>query len=143
MVSRTLKVIMSLTSVLALTVLPPSGLEAAPLPNCPPLLKVSQTGQSVPEHWNQVPFAGTQRLARITFRVSTDPGELRPDDERNIDGQRVLVWNVEGMKGLEQVCEYTGTLVRLVRPVSGVVKRCQVGIDTATPGSLSVSSRCD
>src|SRR5436309_3299050 len=112
MVSPTSKVIMSLTLVLSVTVLPTSGSEAAPLPICPPLLKVSQTGQSVPEDWNQVPFAGTQRLARITFRLSTDTGELRPDDERDVHGQRVLVWNVEGMKGLEQVCEYTGTLVR-------------------------------
>jgi hypothetical protein len=142
MVSRILKVIAILSAVCIFAMLAPSYFKAAALPECPQLLKVSQTAQSVPEDWTQVPFVGTQRLVRITFRLSVDPGELRPDDERDVQGERVFIWNVEGMNHLEQVCEYSGTLARLVRPVPGDVRRCEVKVNNATPGALRVSARC-
>jgi hypothetical protein len=143
MVSRTFVVVVSLSAMLGLFGLSPSRAMAGPLPSCPPLLTVSQSAQSPSKDFTQVPYSGSQRLSRITFRLSTDPGELRPDDEHNTAGRRTFIWNVEGLKGLEQVCEYTGTLVRLVRPVRGSVKRCEVEINSPSKGVAAMSSRCD
>ena len=143
MVSRTFNLFVSLSAMLVLFVLTPGSSVAGPLPSCPSLLAVSQSAQAPPKDWTHVPYSGSQRLSRITFRLSTDPGELRPDDERNTAGRRTFVWNVEALKGLEQVCEYTGTLARLVRPVPGSVKRCEVEINSVAKGSATMSSRCD
>ena len=92
-------------------------------------------------------FIGTQKLSRITFRLSADPGELRPDDERSVDGQQTFIWNIENnagnMKGLEQVCEYTGTPVKTIQSVPGIVKRCMVDIKNELGRNPSISSRCE
>ena len=98
--------------------------------------------QGAPDGWAQVPYSGAQRLAHITFKLRSDPGELRPDEEIGKAGKQTLIWNVEGMKDLEQICVYSGTLVRLSRPVAGVVDRCEVRETKLLGGGFQIMSEC-
>lgn len=116
--------------------------EAAPLPDCPPTILVSETILSNPNGWDKAPYTGNQRLVRITFKLHSDPGELRPDEEYNQNGNQILIWNVEGMKELEQICTYTGTLVRLSRPVKGTVSHCKVQVTKSSGASPGISAEC-
>ena len=104
----------------------PAICNAATLPECPQTIVASQTVQITPEGWNALPYSGPQRLMRITFKLRPDSGELPPDEEKEKGGKQILVWDVKGLKELEQICEYSGTLARLTRPVTGIVTRCEV-----------------
>jgi hypothetical protein len=115
---------------------------AKSLPECPQTISVLQATQAAPDGWEQVPYSGSQRLARITFRLRSDTGELRPDEEKVIAGKQTLIWNVDGMTELEQICVYAGTLARLSRSVSGVVHRCEVREAKTPAGSLRITSEC-
>lgn len=115
---------------------------AAPLPECPPTLAISQAAQAAPDGWESVPYSGAQRLARITFKLSADPGELRHDEERTKSGKKVLTWHVEGLTGLEQICVYSGTLARLSRPVAGTVSRCEVHEEKLASGGVKMTGEC-
>jgi len=142
-VTRASRILIVLGAVAALVALVPrNSSTAGPLPACPSTLSVTQSPTVPVNDWTPVPYAGSQRLFRITFRLAADSGELRPDDERNAAGRQTSIWNVEGMKGLQQVCEYSGTLVRLVRPVPGVVKRCEVEAPSASKSGV-MSARCE
>lgn len=115
---------------------------AATLAECPQTVPVTQAAQSAPEGWVPMPYSGPQRLVRVGFKLRSDPGELRADEERGKPGKRMLAWNVDGMKGLEQVCVYAGTLARLSRPVEGVVTRCEVRESRLPGGALQVTAQC-
>lgn len=115
---------------------------AAPLPECPQTIAVSQVVETAPNGWEHVPYSGAQGLARVTFKLRADPGELRPDEERGRAGKQTLIWNVEGMKDLEQICVYSGTLVHLSRPVAGSVSRCEVREARLPGGALQITSEC-
>lgn len=119
-----------------------SACHATPLPECPPSLVVAQSVQSAPEGWEQTPYSGRQRLARITFKLRADAGELRPDEEAHKGGKRTLVWQVQGLKELVQICAYTGTLAVVSRPVTGVVTRCAVTEAKLPSGGLRLSAEC-
>ena len=79
---------------------------------------MSQVPDAVIDGWKPVPYSGRQRLSRITFKLHSDPGELRPDEETGKAGEQILIWNVEGMNEPEQICEYSGTLARLSHPIA-------------------------
>ena len=115
---------------------------ASPLPPCPSTLSVSQLAEAAPKGWEPLPYSGTQGLMHITFKLRTDPGELRPDEEKGRAGNRVLIWNVEGLKDIEQICVYSGTLVRLSRPVAGTVSHCEVREKRLPNGALQITSDC-
>ena len=44
---------------------------------------------------------------------------MRPDEEQESEGKRTMIWDVSGLKNLQQVCEYGGTLATLTRTVQG------------------------
>jgi hypothetical protein len=115
---------------------------AAPLPECPQTISVAQVAQAAPKGWEEVPYSGVQRLARITFKLRSDSGELRPDEERGKTGQQTLIWNVDGMKDLEQICVYSGTLARLSRLVADAVSRCEVREAKLPGGAFHITSEC-
>jgi hypothetical protein len=115
---------------------------AAPLPECPPTILVAQLAQAAPDGWALVPYSGEQRLARITFKLRSDSGELRPDEEMGKAGKQMLTWNVEGLKELEQICVYSGTLARLSRPIADAVSRCEVRESKLPSGAVQITSKC-
>lgn len=115
---------------------------AESLPDCPQTLVVAQTAKAIPEGWEGVPYAGTQRLARITFKLRSDPGELRPDEDSVGGGKRILIRAVDGMKDIEQICVYTGTLARLSRPVPSAVTRCEVHEEKVSGGPPRLTANC-
>jgi len=115
---------------------------AAPLLECPQTLLVSQTVQTTPDGWSAMPYSGPLLLRRITFNMGSDYGELRPDDEKEKGEKRMLIWDVKGIKDLEQVCEYSGTLARLTRPVTGIVTRCEVQEIRAAGSPVRFSGGC-
>lgn len=97
----------------------------------------------MPAGWTGEAFSGRQRLSRLTFKLAGDAGELRPDADRTVGGRRVLVWEVDGLTGLQQVCEYGATLAKLRRPVNGKVARCEVVLAGTKPGDAIVSAKCE
>jgi hypothetical protein len=115
---------------------------ADPLPECPPLIEVMQEVRNPPEGWSSVSPSGRQRLARVTFKLAADSGELHPDVERDAGGHHTMTWTVAGMNGLLLVCEYGGTLARLTRPVNGAVKQCEVVLSSTKPTSVPISAQC-
>jgi hypothetical protein len=112
------------------------------LPPCPPAIETSQEVHNGPKGWTAASYAGRQALSRVTFKLADDPGELRPDEENRIGGERVLVWRVADMDGLQQVCEYAGTLARLTRPVAGRVARCEVVMGGTGENRSPIAVQC-
>jgi hypothetical protein len=116
---------------------------AADLPVCPLTIESAQDAKNIPQGWTGQSYSGRQRFQRLTFKLATDPGELRPDDEKTVSGKRMLAWEVSGMEKLLQVCEYSGTLATLSRPVPGKVSRCEVTLADGKPGAPVLSAKCE
>ena len=99
---------------------------ADPLPSCPPMLEVSQSALHPPAPWNPLDYQGRHRFIHLTFKLAGDAGAMRPDEEQESEGKRTMIWDVSGLKNLQQVCEYGGTLATLTRTVQGRRTRCEV-----------------
>lgn len=115
---------------------------SAPLPDCPKILSVSEVAQSSPTGWDQSSYSVARIFNRVSFKAHSDAGELRPDDEKGKPGNRLLMWDVDGIKGLEQVCAYAGTVARLTRSVSGYFKVCSAREERLSDGGSNFKIEC-
>jgi hypothetical protein len=114
----------------------------APAPKwaCPDTIKTAQSMRDVPAGWT--PFIDTvntrHRLERVDF-YDGNPKELADLAPDNADSGQPPVWTFTRTPGhsIYQVCSYTQTAVRMVRPIPDDIKSC-----SARPSDNTIIVSC-
>ena len=107
--------------------------------DCPQRIEVNQEMLSSYNDWRVIASKGNHRFRRMTFKVKADPGELRSDSEEHKNNTTKIHWNFPLNEEIEQVCEYSGTLVKLVKKIDA--KSCDVLIRSNNSDFISVECR--
>lgn len=91
---------------------------------CPRVIEVNQEAASTYSNWRVLASKANHRFRRMSFKVRAELGELRSDNEKFTKGGIVSHWDFPPNQEIEQVCEYSGTLVKLVRKIDA--KSCDI-----------------
>ena len=106
--------------------------QGAPVPTCPPTLRVRQNAAPPTSTWKVV--AGDMEHALVSAGFSDGPADerafLKPDDSTTSKQVRSVTWSFgDGSDEVWLSCSYEGTATLLTTRINGKVSRCVITYD--------------